>query len=329
MSSSPLSTVPSTPNAPPTEQRGRASVRTPPNAGRSMSEDTYETPRAIRRDMAPLFEEGQTVQRPFFERKSAPIVFVPSTQIPRTSEKFDNPFAQARGAIPQRFAVAAGLGSNNKDNELHIADGVHSMTSADVSDYESLADSEQGSPIPRTKFRIARARHQTPATRTQATNQDTRTLAKVLATIGRLEDRMDQLGNQFRMEKGPITQGLFGPTRRNDIPEQPLRKEVDDMALLVANINATLETKIGLIQLQAKEYEKTLDSFSSPAFIKAVADEVVAQLGTQDKTKDKGKGKAPTERRITPAIPLPTVPSKDDEDMDWAAVVEETEKAER
>ena len=79
------------------------------------------------------------------------------------------------------------------------------MMSADASNYESVADSEQGSPIPRINFRIARARRQTPATRTQATNQDNRTLAKVLATIGRLEDRMNQLGNQFWTEKGPIT----------------------------------------------------------------------------------------------------------------------------
>ena len=95
-----------------------------------MSEDNYETPHATRRSMAPLFAEGQTAQRPFFERKNAPIVFVPATQVPSKSENIDNPFAQARGAIPQRFASAAGLG-NNKDNELRIADGVHSMTNTD------------------------------------------------------------------------------------------------------------------------------------------------------------------------------------------------------
>ena len=241
-----------------------------------MSEDIYETPRAIRRDTAPLLAEGQTTQRPFFERKNAPIVFVPATQIPDKGEKIDNPFAQARGAIPQRFAAAAGLCNIANEQELRIADGVHSITNTDESDYESVADNEQGSPIPRIKFRIAKARRQTPVTRTQATNQDTRTMARILATIGRLEDRMDQLGNQFRTEKGPITHGLFGPTRRNDIPGQPLRKEIDDMALLVAGINATLETKVGLIQLQAKEYKEMLYSFKSTAFVDAVADEVVA-----------------------------------------------------
>ena len=65
-----------------------------------MSEDVYETPRAIRRDMAPLFAEGNTAQRPFFERKKAPILFVPATQIPEKNDNIDNPFAQEREAIP-------------------------------------------------------------------------------------------------------------------------------------------------------------------------------------------------------------------------------------
>ena len=141
MSSSPLLTVPSTPNVPLTEQCGCASVRTPLNAGRSMSEDVYETPRAIRRGMAPLFTKGQTVQRPFFEMKNPPIIFVPATQIPSKNENINILFAQERGAIPQLFAAAAGLG-NNKDNELCIVDGIHSITNTDESDYESVADSE-------------------------------------------------------------------------------------------------------------------------------------------------------------------------------------------
>ena len=187
MSSSSLSTVPRTPRAPPTVQRGRASVRTPPNAGRSMSEDVYETLRSIHRDMAPLFAEGQTAKRPFFESKNAPMVFVPATQIPLKNENVVNSFAQARVAVPQRFAAAAGLGSNNNDNGLHFADGVHSMTNTDESDYESVTDREQGSPIPCIATRI-RTRRPTPAT--QSTS-DNRTLRKILTTIGRLETRMD------------------------------------------------------------------------------------------------------------------------------------------
>ena len=48
---SPLSSVPSTPNAPP-PQRGRAAVRAPPN-GRSLSEDMFKAPRATRTILAP------------------------------------------------------------------------------------------------------------------------------------------------------------------------------------------------------------------------------------------------------------------------------------
>ena len=219
--------------------------------------------------------------------------------------------------------------TNANAHKFSIADGVHSFTDADKSDYESVALTERGLPIPRPTFHITRPRPQPPATQVQATNQDTMTLARILATIGRLEYQMDQLGNQFRTKEGPITQGLFEPTRRNNIPGHPLGKEVDDMALLVAGIKSTLETKIGHIQLQAKEYKETVDSFNSSSFIKAITDEVIVRLAAQDKGKGKGKGKATTEKRIMPAVPLPTLTGGEDEEMDWAAVVEETEKAER
>ena len=101
------------------------------------------------------------------------------------------------------------------------------------------------------------------------------------------------------------------------------------MALLVAGIKSTLETKIGLVQLQAKEYKETLDSFNKSAFVKAIANEVITHLTTLDDDKGKGKGNAPPKMRITPAVPLPILPDKEDEEMDWVAVVEETEKAER
>ena len=248
MSSSPLSTVPSTPNAPPTEQRGRASVRTPPNANRSMSEDRFVTPRAVRCDMAPLFTEGETAKRappPVFERKNAPILFVPVTQIPNQNANTDNPIAQAKGAIPQRFAAAARLGNNTNDHELRNADGVHSMTSTDESDYESVAASEHGSPIARNPTRIRTRRH-TPA---YQSSSDSRTLRQILTTIGRLEARMDGMTLQIRTQDGPIGLGPNGPTRRTDLPAQSLRKEIDEMAMRVANMSHTLSTRIDMVHV--------------------------------------------------------------------------------
>ena len=295
MSSSSLSTVPSTHSAPPTEQRGRASIRTPPNAGRSMSEDSYETPRAICCDMAPLFAEGQTAKRPFFEKKNAHIVFVPATLIPLKNENVDNPFAQARGAVPQHFAAAAGLGSNNNNNELHIADGVHSMTNTDESDYESVADWEQGSPIPCIATRI-RTRRPTPATQSAS---DNRTLRKILTTIRRLETRMDGMEAQIRTTQGPIGLGDHGPVWRTDTPTNTIRQEIDEMAMKVATMSHTLKTEIGKVQLQEKEYHDNSEMLRSTTFVTAIAEEVAKALIAKDTTK--GKGRA----TIEPALPKP------------------------
>ena len=204
-----------------------------------------------------------------------------------------------RGHIPQCFAAAAGLGNNNNananDHELCIADGVHSMINTDESDYESMAASEHGSPIPRIPTRI-RTRRPTPAY--QSTSQS-RTLQQILSTIGRLKTRMDGMAAQIRTQEGPIGLGSNGPTRRHDLPAQSLGKEIDEMAMRVANMSHTLSTHVDMIQIQAKEYQDNMEKFHSAAIVKAIAEEVARTLASSDTGKEKGK------RAVQPALPRP------------------------
>ena len=115
------------------------------------------------------------------------------------------------------------------------------------------------------------------------------------------------------------------------------------MAMKVATMSHTLMTEIGKVQLQAKEYHDNSEMFQSTAFVTAIAEDVAKALIAKDTTKGKGRATIepalPKPNRRTQAQPTPPPPppppqgatqltSPDEEEMDWAAIVDETDRIE-